>query len=51
MSDVTFISRYDKRVQFVQETLRQNSKLDDKASFDLAVKVVYALDHIPEPTR
>jgi len=51
MAEVAFVSRYEKRVKFVQDTLTQNSKLSDKAAHELAVKVVFAIDHIPEPTR
>lgn len=51
MTDVAFVSRYQKRVKFVQDTLMQNTKLGDKAAHELAVKVVFAIDHIPEPTR
>lgn len=47
----TFVSRYERRVIFVQDVLRKNSTLDEKASHDLAVQVVYAIDHIPEPKR
>jgi hypothetical protein len=51
MTETAFVSRYEKRVKFVQDTLAQNSKLGDRAAHDLAVKVVYAIDHIPEPSR
>lgn len=51
MTDTVFVSRYEKRVQFVQDVLRKNSKLGDKASHDLAVEVVHAIDHIPEARR
>lgn len=51
MTDVVFVSRYEKRVQFVQEVLRKNSKLSDKAAHHLAVEVVHAIDHIPEERR
>jgi uncharacterized protein DUF6307 len=51
MSAIKFVSRYQRRVTFVQDVLRKNSTLDDNAAYDLAVKVVYAIDHIPEPTR
>jgi hypothetical protein len=51
MTSTTFISRYEQRVTFVQDVLRKNSKLDDKATRELAVQVVYAIDHMPEPTR
>jgi len=49
MSD--FVSRYEQRIRFVQNTVQENSKLSEKASRELAVQVVYALDHIPEPAR
>lgn len=51
MTDTVFVSRYEKRIKFVQEVLRENSKLGDKASHDLATKVVHAIDHIPEESR
>jgi uncharacterized protein DUF6307 len=52
MTDTTtFVSRYERRVTFVQEVLRKNAKLGEKAAHELAVQVVYAIDHIPEPTR
>ena len=51
MTDVVFVSRYQKRVQFVQDVLQKNSKLSDKASHHLAVEVVDAIDHIPEERR
>lgn len=51
MTSTKFVSRYEQRVTFVQEVLRKNSKLGDDASRDLAVQVVYAIDHIPETTR
>jgi hypothetical protein len=51
MTDISFISRYDRRVSFVQEVLAKNSALGDQAARELAVQVVYAIDHIPEPTR
>jgi len=51
MTDVKFVSQYDRRVMFVQETLEKNSDLDNKVAYDLAVQVVYAIDHIPENMR
>jgi hypothetical protein len=51
MTDTTFVSRYEQRVTFVQDVLQKNATLDDKAARELAVRVVYAIDHIPEPTR
>jgi hypothetical protein len=51
MTDVVFVSRYEKRVQFVKDVLTKNSKLTDKAAHRLAVQVVHAIDHIPEERR
>jgi hypothetical protein len=51
MTDVVFVSRYEKRVRVVQDTLKKNSKLSDKATRHLAVEVVDAIDHIPEVRR
>jgi uncharacterized protein DUF6307 len=50
MTDV-FVSRYEKRVQHVQDVLTKNSKLTEKAAHSLAVEVVHAIDHIPEEHR
>jgi hypothetical protein len=49
MTDTKFISRYERRVMFVQDVLEKNSALGGEAARDLAVQVVYAIDHIPEP--
>jgi len=51
MTKTKFVSRYERRVTFVQDVLQKNAKLGDKAAHELAVQVVYAIDHIPEPTR
>ncbi|HWM07041.1 MAG TPA: DUF6307 family protein [Actinophytocola sp.] len=51
MSDAVFVSRYEKRVMFVQDVLTKNSKLGDKAAHELATQVVHAIDHIPEERR
>ncbi len=51
MTATTFVSRYEQRVMFVQDVLRKNSELGDEAARDLAARVVYAIDHIPEPKR
>jgi uncharacterized protein DUF6307 len=48
MTEIDFVSRYEQRIRFVQQTVRQHTKLSDKASRELAVRVVDALDHIPE---
>ena len=51
MTDTKFVSRYERRVAFVHDVLRKNSALDENAARELAVQVVYAIDHIPEPAR
>jgi hypothetical protein len=51
MTDVVFVSRYEKRVRVVQDVLKKNSKLSDKVARQLAVEVVDAFDHIPEARR
>jgi Family of unknown function (DUF6307) len=50
MTDTTFVSHYERRVTFVQDVLEKNPALHGEAARDLAVQVVYAIDHIPEPT-
>jgi Family of unknown function (DUF6307) len=50
-SNGTYVSLYDLRVGMVQKALRDHSDLDDKTSFDLAVHVLDAMDHIPEQAR
>lgn len=50
-SGTTFVSRYEQRVMLVADVLRKNSTLDEKTAHELAVHVVYAIDHIPEPKR
>jgi len=44
-------SAYDQRVDLTTVTIRQHSKLDEKAAKQLAVEVLRALDHIPEKMR
>ena len=51
MTETTFVSRYERRVTFVQDILKKNAALSDEAAHDLAVQVVHAIDHIPEPRR
>ncbi len=51
MTDAVFVSRYEKRVQFVQDVLQRNSKLSEKTAHHLAVDVVDAINHIPEERR
>lgn len=47
----TFISRYDRRVTLVRDVVKANTKLDDEAAADLAVRVLGALDGIPAEVR
>jgi len=51
MAETTFVSRYEQRVAFVQDILQKSPALGDETARELAVQVVYAVDHIPEPTR
>lgn len=48
---MTVKSPYEIRVERVRDTVRANSKLDDKAATALAVHVLHALDTIPEKVR
>lgn len=50
-ADIRFVSRYDFRLKLVQDILKEETKLTDKASHALAVRVVRALDTIPERVR
>jgi hypothetical protein len=47
----TYISLHEQRIRLVADAMRQHSKLGEKAAADLAVHVLYALDHIPEKVR
>jgi hypothetical protein len=44
-------SAYERRLKMVQDVLSGRTELGDKASRDLAVYVLRALDHIPERVR
>jgi Family of unknown function (DUF6307) len=46
-----YVSGYDHRVNLVRDTLTKHSKLSEKASLDLAERIVDALNHIPEKVR
>jgi Family of unknown function (DUF6307) len=50
-SNGTYVSVYERRVILVAEALRVHSKLGEKAAKEIAVHVLYALDHIPEKVR
>ncbi|WP_116049829.1 DUF6307 family protein [Amycolatopsis palatopharyngis] len=50
-STATFTPRYEQRVKLIQDVVRNNSTLDDKAASELAVHMLHALDTIPERLR
>lgn len=50
-SATTFRTPYENRVALVKDTIMARSKLSDKAADDLAVRVLHALDSIPEKMR
>jgi hypothetical protein len=50
-SKAVYVSLHDQRLRLVADALVQNSKLSDDAALELAVHVLYALDHIPEKVR
>jgi hypothetical protein len=45
------LSMYENRVKLVQDTLTAHGELADAPAHDLAVRVLDALDHIPEKVR
>jgi len=50
-ADVKFTSPYEQRLKLVADTISKHEKLSGKASAELAVHVLQALDHIPEKVR
>ncbi len=42
---------YDRRVDLVTDTIKDHSKLGDKAATELAVHVLHVLNSIPEKVR
>jgi hypothetical protein len=48
---MTPMTPYDRRVELVKETIKQNQQSTDEAARALAVQVLQALDHIPEKIR
>jgi Family of unknown function (DUF6307) len=50
-SESTVLSPYEKRIGLVRETLQKYSSLDDVAAGELAVRVLHALNSIPEKVR
>lgn len=51
MTAPTHTSAYERRLKMVEDVLHDRTELDDKAARDLAVRVLRALDHIPERVR
>jgi hypothetical protein len=47
----TYISLYEQRTRLVAHALMQHSELSEKDAADLAMHVLYAIDHIPEKVR
>ena len=50
-TDRKYVSLYEQRIRLVADALTQHSKLSAKDASDLAVHVLYAIDHIPEKVR
>jgi len=48
---VKYVSGYDYRINLIKETLSNHSKLSEKASFELAERILDVLNHIPEKVR
>lgn len=48
---VQTLSPYNRRVELVKDTIKDHSKLGDKAAGDLAVHVLHVLNTIPENVR
>jgi hypothetical protein len=47
----TYVSLYERRVRLVADAIKAHSKLSEQDALELAVHVLYALDHIPEVVR
>jgi hypothetical protein len=47
----TYVSIHEQRVRMVAATLTAHSELTDEVAHDIAVHVVYDLDHRPEAVR
>ena len=50
-SPTTVRTPYIQRVELVRDAIKAHSKLGDKASSELAVHVLHALNSIPEKMR
>jgi hypothetical protein len=51
ISQATLRSPYEVRIGLIQDILTANSSLDDAAARELAVRVLHALNSIPEKIR
>ena len=51
MTAPTYVSLYERRLKLVQDTLTEHSELSAKSARAAAVRVLGALDHIPERVR
>ena len=49
--ETVYVSHYDRRIRLVADALTANSQLSETEALDLAVHVLYELDHIPEVVR
>ena len=50
-TSTVFRSPYEIRVKLVADTIKDHTKLGDKAAAELAVHVLHALNSIPEVVR
>ncbi|WP_394619989.1 DUF6307 family protein [Lentzea sp. JNUCC 0626] len=51
MTESNYTSAYGRRLKMVEDVLTNRTELDGKATRDLAVDVLRALDHVPERVR
>jgi hypothetical protein len=45
------VTPYDLRVTLVKDTIREHSKISDEAAGELAIRILLALNSIPEKIR
>ena len=46
-----FLSRYEQRVNLVENTVKENSPLSDEEARTLAIRLLRTLEEIPEKMR
>ncbi|SDF45108.1 hypothetical protein SAMN05216553_101700 [Lentzea fradiae] len=51
MTTTKYTSAYERRLKIVRDVLADRTELSGEAAGDLAVRVLSALDHIPERVR